>query len=91
MQLFVERAQQAHSEFALSNDTAQGIVDICRLVGGLPLGIVLAAAWVRHFSPAKIAESIKANLDFLASSYRDATPTARQLAGGVQPLLGFAI
>jgi predicted ATPase len=74
VQLFVERAQQAHAEFALSNDTARGVVEICRLVGGLPLGIVLAAAWARHFSPARIAESIKANLDFLASSSRDAAP-----------------
>src|SRR5436190_1597785 len=74
VQLFVERGQQAHSEFALSGDTAPGVVDICRLVGGLPLGIVLAAAWVRHSTPGKIAESIKSNLDFLASSYRDASP-----------------
>src|SRR5439155_7520691 len=74
VQLFVERAQQAHSVFVLSGDTAKGVVDICRLLGGLPLGIILAAAWARHFSPARIAESIKANLDFLASSSRDATP-----------------
>src|SRR5207253_6598477 len=73
IQLFVERAQQASSEFVLSPDTAGGVIDICRLVAGLPLGIVLAAAWVRHFSPARIATSIKANLDFLSSAARDAS------------------
>ena len=75
MQLFVERAQQAQSlpPFTLSDETAQGVIDVCTLVGGLPLGIVLAAAWVRHYSPARIAESIRANLDFLTSQSRDAT------------------
>jgi predicted ATPase/DNA-binding SARP family transcriptional activator len=79
VQLFVERAQQAHSTFALSPDTAQDVVEICRLVSGLPLGIVLAAAWVRHFSLAKIARSIRDNLDFLSSAARDATPQHRSL------------
>src|SRR5258708_38665747 len=74
VQLFVERAQRANPDFALSPDTAQGVIDICRLVAGLPLGIVLAAAWVRHFSPARIANSLKANLDFLTSTARDASP-----------------
>jgi predicted ATPase/Tfp pilus assembly protein PilF len=74
VQLFVERAYQSNSAFTLSADTAQGVVDICTLVGGLPLGIVLAAAWTRHFSPARIAGAIRANLDFLTSSLRDATP-----------------
>ena len=74
VQLFVDRARQANPDFALSPDTAQAVVDICRLVEGLPLGIVLAAAWVRQFSPARITASIKANLDFLASSSPDAAP-----------------
>ncbi|MFL5731579.1 MAG: ATP-binding protein, partial [Chloroflexia bacterium] len=79
VQLFVERAQQSHSQFALSNDTAQGVVDICTLVEGLPLGIILAAASTRQFSPARIAEAIRTNLDFLTSSLRDATPQHRSL------------
>ena len=79
VRLFVERAQQAHPAFTLAPDTAPGVVDICRLVGGLPLGIVLAAAWVRHFPPARIAAAIRANLDFLSSTARDAPPQHRSL------------
>ena len=60
-------------------ETAPGVVEICRLVAGLPLGIVLAAAWVRHFPPARIAAAIRANLDFLASTARDAAPQHRSL------------
>ena len=73
VQLFVEQAQRSDPGFVLSQDTAQGVVEICQLVAGLPLGIVLAAAGVRHFSPARIASSIRANLDFLTSSSRDAS------------------
>jgi predicted ATPase/DNA-binding SARP family transcriptional activator len=74
VRLFVERARQAHPAFALSSETVAGVVEICHLVAGLPLGIVLAAAWVRHLPPARIAAAIRANLDFLASTARDAPP-----------------
>ncbi len=37
-----------------------------------PSGILLAAAWVEHFSPAEIAAQISTNLDFLAGSLREA-------------------
>jgi predicted ATPase/DNA-binding SARP family transcriptional activator/Tfp pilus assembly protein PilF len=71
VRLFVERAQRVYADFALSVDNAQGVLDICRLVEGLPLGIVLAAAWTRHFPTARIAKSISDNLDFLKSSPRE--------------------
>jgi predicted ATPase/DNA-binding SARP family transcriptional activator len=74
VQLFVERAQHAHADFALSAENAQDVVEVCRLVRGLPLGIVLAAAWVRYYSLARIARSIRDNLDFLSSAARDAAP-----------------
>ena len=74
VRLFVERARQIQARFALSPDNAQGVIDICRVVAGLPLGIVLAAASVRHFPPARIARSLVDNLDFLTSSARDASP-----------------
>ena len=74
VKLFVERAQQAHPAFVLTRDTAQSVVDICSVVAGLPLGIVLAAASMRHFPVARIAESIRANLDFLTSAARDTPP-----------------
>jgi predicted ATPase len=57
VQLFVERARRVNPAFTLSAETAPGVVEICRLAGGLPLGLVLAAAWVRHLPPAHIAGS----------------------------------
>src|SRR5262249_52535375 len=47
------------------------VAHVCRLVEGMPLGIELAAAWVRTLSCAEIADEIARNLDFLVTSTRD--------------------
>jgi predicted ATPase/DNA-binding SARP family transcriptional activator/tetratricopeptide (TPR) repeat protein len=74
VQLFLERARQVDAGFALDAETQQGVGEICRLVAGLPLGIVLAAAWVRYLAPARIAAALKANLDFLTSATQGMPP-----------------
>lgn len=59
--LFVERARRIVPTFATGDDTTQltaDIGDICEQVGGLPLGIELAASWVEHFSVAEIGQSL---------------------------------
>jgi predicted ATPase len=66
-------------DFALTPQTAPAVIQICQTVGGLPLGIELAAAWVSHYSCPEIAAAMVANLDFLASTHRDASPRQRSL------------
>jgi DNA-binding SARP family transcriptional activator len=59
--LFVERARQQVPSFASEAQTPATAADIhtlCAQVGGLPLGIELAASWVEHFSVAEIAHSL---------------------------------
>jgi tetratricopeptide (TPR) repeat protein len=46
-------------------------VRICRLVGGMPLAIELAASWVRMLEPAEIADEMERSLDFLSATTRD--------------------
>ena len=55
VRLFVERARDARSGFALQDDNAAAIAQICRRLDGIPLAIELAAAWVQAMSPQEIA------------------------------------
>src|SRR3712207_1580304 len=68
--LFVERARRVRRDFALEAER-EGVVRICRLVGGLPLALELAAAWARTLPCAAIAEEIAGNLALLATSARN--------------------
>jgi len=72
VRLFLQKARRTRPGFSLNAENTPAVVRICRLVDGSPLGILLAAAWVEHFSLDEIAEQISRNLDFLASELRDA-------------------
>lgn len=77
--LFVERARRAKADFNLTPEDRAAVAQICRLLEGLPLGIELAAAWVRLLSCTEIAQEIKSNLDFLTSTARDLPERHRSL------------
>lgn len=70
--LFLQSARRAHSGFELKPADQPAVARICELVDGLPLGIELAAAWVRMLSCAEIAQEIERNLDFLTAVNRGA-------------------
>lgn len=74
IQLFVQLAQAGDQQFALNETTAPDVAQICRLVDGIPLGIELAAAWVRVLSCREIAAEIAQSHDFLidANQHRPA-------------------
>ncbi len=65
MKLFLNSAQRAQPGFELTEDNLDYIARICRLVQGMPLGIVLAAAWLAMLSPLEIAEELAHGIDFL--------------------------
>ncbi|MEZ4867809.1 MAG: tetratricopeptide repeat protein [Caldilineaceae bacterium] len=68
IQLFVDSAQRTDHRFVLSTEALPHVVRICQMVQGMPLAIMLAAAWTRLLSCAEIAEEIGASLDFLATT-----------------------
>lgn len=70
LQLFAQMAQRVKSDFSLESER-NAVSEICRLVDGLPLAIVIAAAWVQFHNPELIAERIRENLDFLSVQRRD--------------------
>lgn len=65
--LFLEHAQRAQHHFQLTPENLQAAATICRLVGGMPLAIELAAAWVDTLSCAEIARELRRSLELLAS------------------------
>jgi DNA-binding SARP family transcriptional activator/predicted ATPase len=71
VRLFVDAAHRARPDFDPAGEGAQ-IARICRLVEGLPLAILLAAAWVRVLTPAEIGDEIQQSYDFLETHLRDA-------------------
>ncbi len=69
VELFVRCAERSGLRH-ISIEDWQEIGQICRLVDGLPLGIELAAAWVRMFSLVEIRQKMEKSLDFLQESQR---------------------
>lgn len=74
VKLFVERAQHVTGDFELDERNKATIARICQLVDGMPLGIELAAAWVRVLTCDEIAEEMARSLDFLVRADRDVAP-----------------
>ncbi|MCL4254461.1 MAG: protein kinase, partial [Anaerolineae bacterium] len=71
VKLFMQSANRARPDFELLADDLNYVARICRLTYGLPLAIILAAAWVELLSLKEIADEIAKSLDFLESDMRD--------------------
>ena len=77
--MFAERGQLARADFGVTAENLPQIRHICQLVDGSPLGISLAAAWVRRRSLAQIIAGIGQSLDFLSTRLRDVDPRHRSV------------
>ncbi len=71
IRLFIERAQAAKPEFAISDRNAYAIVEVCHRLDGLPLAIELAAARINVFSPQALLARLEHRLATLTSGPRD--------------------
>lgn len=77
--LFLQAARRANPQFVPGAADYGAIVRICEMVEGIPLGIELAAAWVRMLTCAEIAAEIARSFDLLATSARDVPQRQRSL------------
>lgn len=71
VKLFIQNARRVRPEFMLLPKDVSQVARICRLVDGLPLGIVLAASWIELLSIEEIADEIEQSADFLATDMSD--------------------
>ncbi|MGZ4212483.1 MAG: ATP-binding protein [Actinomycetota bacterium] len=69
--LFVQRASAIHPGFALTDDNASVVADICRRLDGLPLAIELAASKTKVLPPDQILKRLGSALTLLKGGARD--------------------
>ena len=83
VELFVERARRARPDFAVDNDNAAAVAEICRRLDGMPLAIELAAARVRALSAAEILEGLHDRFRLLTGGARTAVRRQQTLRASV--------
>lgn len=69
--LFVRRAGEVNPGFALTEQNARDIAEICQQLDGLPLALELAAARVNFFPPEQLLPRLSRPLEFLTRGPRD--------------------
>ena len=70
IQLFTERAELALSSFRLTDKNIQSVVDVCRIVDGIPLAIELAAARINILQVDEILKQLQHSFALLSSDGR---------------------
>ena len=79
VQLFNMHAQRADPGYQLQASDRQAVVKICKLMQGMPLGIELAAHWVRAISPQEIVEELQQDIDLLRTEMLDVPERHRSM------------
>jgi non-specific serine/threonine protein kinase len=74
VQLLLVRSRAFASGFALTQDNARAVADICRRLDGLPLALEIAAARLRLLSPAQLLKRLDTHLLNLAEANPDRPP-----------------
>ncbi len=71
VRLFLQCARRVRPGFDLTDDNQAYVLQICQLLQGMPLGIVLAASWLDSLSPRAISREMQQDIDFLATDMAD--------------------
>ena len=81
--LFVDQAQAVERRFALTPRNTPRVIDICRRLDGLPLGIKLAAARVHLFGVEGLAARLSHRLELLRGAAQDVPERRRSLSAAL--------
>ena len=82
--LFVDRARAAVPTFAVTNENAPAVAEICVRLDGLPLAIELAAARIKLLSPQAMLDRLGQRLTLLAGGSRDLPARQQTLRGAIE-------
>jgi predicted ATPase/DNA-binding NarL/FixJ family response regulator len=83
VRLFVDRAAAVRPGFTLTSENRERVVQLCRMLDGVPLAIELAAARIRALSVEQIADRIDDRFRLLASGDRTAPLRQQTLQAAV--------
>jgi predicted ATPase/DNA-binding CsgD family transcriptional regulator len=83
VRLFVERARQVDPDFAVDNENAPAVAEICHRLDGLPLAIELAAARIAVLSPEMLLARLGQRLPLLTGGARDLPSRQRTMRGTI--------
>lgn len=81
VQLFVQAVRRVDPTFRLTAANAGDVLRICRMAGGMPLALELAAPWISVMDCAAIADAIERNLDLLVTTAHDVPDRQRSIEG----------
>jgi predicted ATPase/DNA-binding XRE family transcriptional regulator len=84
VQLFVQCAQQADPQFALTPQNAATVAALCRRLDGLPLALELAAPRVRLLGLPTLLARLDRSLPLLSSGARDLPARQRTIEAAVR-------
>ena len=79
VRLFMQSAHRVWPNFRLQAADLAYLGRICRLTGGMPLAIVLAAGWLDMLSLERIAAEIQRGIDILETERRDVPERQRSV------------
>src|SRR5207244_1028055 len=79
VQLFADRARLSQATFALTEQNAPAVVQVCERLDGIPLAIELAAARVKALSVEKLNERLDDMFRLLTGGSRTALPRQQTL------------
>jgi predicted ATPase/DNA-binding CsgD family transcriptional regulator len=83
VQLFARRSQAVQPSFAMTEDNAPLVADICRQLDGVPLAIELAAARLTHLSLPVLRERLERRLPLLTGGGRDRPPRLQTMRNAI--------
>jgi predicted ATPase len=83
VELFIQRAQSIKPDFAVTNENAPAVAEICHRLDGLPLAIELAAARVKMLSPGELLSKLERRFDLLRGGLRDLPERQQTLRGAI--------